>query len=953
MVRPHSALGVALATAVAAAASAASASLPLPDNPYIELVASRYTCSGSPVIEGWGTVPSADVRQVERVALSDAAGQPADGFLLVTSTSVLLAARPAPRTGADPGLQSGMYLTAPLSWVPVSGLAVPQGARVAVDPVAGSVLAVATSTGVTTVSCALSLAVGPSCKAGPTYSFPVGAVNDLAVSTPSVPAFDLWIASANGLVLFDSTNAAAPFSLLVSNASFAAVAYSAVRDEVAVGNGDRVWYVQASTAVVQRFDWVTVVADGAGGVYDDAVTALAYDEGTGALYVGNPTALNVRYQNGTVDRVNGIQGLPYNNITALAVQRVPNDPATYGLSAGSTWLWVGTLMGVAVADISSTVPAPTSTFADPANLESFAARSGPARQSSPPFAALPIPSWTWRYLYQARWLPGPLVVDIAIADNVSLVLTAPTSAFVDARVPKTTTATTTMTATTATVAPASGYGVSLLEQQPWTLAQKAVRMESIQARHDRVGLVAECTLAAFGNVTGDSCSNDYSDNNGLWTSIIVAAEAARYKATGSPDARALAGHYFRGLELLNVVTGIPGLMARSAVPPNESQPTGYPWHNSSALPGWVWKGTTSSDEVTGHLFAYPAILRLLDWPNATVTRATEEGEGEGEHGHKHEEADDAKESSFSSQRQAVVDAVMAWQRGEVSSPLPTGNVTRTEVVNLIELVVAYIVRNNMTLVDITGQPTEWGHWDPPTLNGLRDWSDGRGVNSNQALSYLAVALDATTSPALQALFNNAYTELTNATNQYDRNTLNLKIIAPDDDNYSDDELTFLPYYAFLTTPSTPTARIAPILASLQRTFHQVQSLRSDLWTAIYLACLQSVPAGVLSPPLDPGVAATLAGDIVWNLQTWPLELIDWPVQNSQRLDVRIDPQPNRDFVVGTESLNLLPANERVQDRWNADPFDLDGGSGYSETDGGVWLLPYWLARAHNLIAPAQ
>lgn len=38
-------------------------------------------------------------------------------------------------------------------------------------------------------------------------------------------------------------------------------------------------------------------------------------------------------------------------------------------------------------------------------------------------------------------------------------------------------------------------------------------------------------------------------------------------------------------------------------------------------------------------------------------------------------------------------------------------------------------------------------------------------------------------------------ELTNATNQYNQNMLNLKIAAPCDDNFSDDELTYLPFFA--------------------------------------------------------------------------------------------------------------------------------------------------------------
>ncbi len=30
-------------------------------------------------------------------------------------------------------------------------------------------------------------------------------------------------------------------------------------------------------------------------------------------------------------------------------------------------------------------------------------------------------------------------------------------------------------------------------------------------------------------------------------------------------------------------------------------------------------------------------------------------------------------------------------------------------------------------------------------------------------------------------------------------------------------------------------------------------------------------------------------------------------------------------------------------------YDLDGGDGFTEDDGGAWLLPYWIARGFNLI----
>ena len=93
----------------------------------------------------------------------------------------------------------------------------------------------------------------------------------------------------------------------------------------------------------------------------------------------------------------------------------------------------------------------------------------------------------------------------------------------------------------------------------------------------------------------------------------------------------------------------------------------------------------------------------------------------------------------------------------------------------------------------------------------------RGVNSLQILSYIAAAQNLSGDPT--GSFEAAYNVLTNATNQvcvlsarlalglmtvqYNQNIINLKIEVPEDDNYSDDELSFLPYYAYFTNSFDP------------------------------------------------------------------------------------------------------------------------------------------------------
>lgn len=84
---------------------------------------------------------------------------------------------------------------------------------------------------------------------------------------------------------------------------------------------------------------------------------------------------------------------------------------------------------------------------------------------------------------------------------------------------------------------------------------------------------------------------------------------------------------------------------------------------------------------------------------------------------------------------------------------------------LMTEIATYITKNGFTLVDVTGKPTTWGHWNPAYLNGNRLWSDERGVNSMQILTFLSETFKITGN----TMFANAYSELCNSTNQYDQN----------------------------------------------------------------------------------------------------------------------------------------------------------------------------------------
>lgn len=181
----------------------------------------------------------------------------------------------------------------------------------------------------------------------------------------------------------------------------------------------------------------------------------------------------------------------------------------------------------------------------------------------------------WHYYNGKRWLPDNKVNDILPIDEHTVWIATP-------------------------------LGISQISQVEMTLAQKAENIEQrIKERHDRHGLVTVSRL----NIRGDLSSSQTltSDNDGLWTAIYLASECFRYATVKDPEARKNAIKAYEAMERLETITGIPGFPARSYVSVNESTGKDGQWHPTPDGK-WKWKGDTSSDELVGHMFAYPLFL---------------------------------------------------------------------------------------------------------------------------------------------------------------------------------------------------------------------------------------------------------------------------------------------------------------------------------------------------------
>jgi hypothetical protein len=253
----------------------------------------------------------------------------------------------------------------------------------------------------------------------------------------------------------------------------------------------------------------------------------------------------------------------------------------------------------------------------------------------------------WQVFHSGAWLPNNAVIDVA--------LTADGSAWVATRA-----------------------GVAHIYTKPMTLARKADLFENeIRRYHNWRGLIKEIGLPAPGQLEG--YTQPSSDNDGLWTSLYVAAESFRYAATRDPNAKANATESMKAMLFLEEVTSLPGFVARSYTLPGKGPAHGGVWYRSKDGK-WDWKADTSSDEIDGHFWAYGIYYDLVD-----------------------------------------------------DEP------TRRQVVETARRLMDRIIKDGFYLCGPDGKHTSWGVWAPKDLNENPKWFFERGLNSLELLSYLKVA----------------------------------------------------------------------------------------------------------------------------------------------------------------------------------------------------------------------
>lgn len=418
----------------------------------------------------------------------------------------------------------------------------------------------------------------------------------------------------------------------------------------------------------------------------------------------------------------------------------------------------------------------------------------------------------------------------------------------------------------------SQRGLNIIRFEQTTLAKKAEHFDRLtRQRHIRFGFNSAFEMSKPGDISTGTLVDQ--DNDGLWTAMYLAGELFRYAVTKSDDALRNCYESFEAMERLSTITGLPGFPARSFERAGYQVADKSRWHTTPDGQ-WAWKGTTSSDEIVGHFFVYAIIAEI----------APDE----------------------------------AWRKRAVA---------------LIDAIMDHIVRNNWYLLDLDGQPTQWGRWHPEYVNQLPRQVGDRRLNSVEIIAFLQTAYQFTG----KELYRQKAYELMDKHGYLDNIMIPVKelgqvagIDLTTEWNHSDDELAFLSYWNLYRYAFTPELR-ERYRQAIRDHWEIERPEKNPLWNFIYAM------TGAADFDLD---------ESVWTLQQFPLDTISWTVRNSHRKDLDFLPANFRE----QSTKAVLPPDERPMSKYNGNAFQLDGGDGgREEFSGDIYLLPYWMGRYLGVI----
>ena len=239
-------------------------------------------------------------------------------------------------------------------------------------------------------------------------------------------------------------------------------------------------------------------------------------------------------------------------------------------------------------------------------------------------------------------------------------------------------------------------------------------------------------------------------------------------------------------------------------------------------------------------------------------------------------------------------------------------------------VAKYIIENDWVYIDMDGESTRWGKWNPEYLLRPYGWVD-KGLNAMEAMAFAKTAYKMTG----EKLYEDGFNELLSFRYQdhivRQKNGFPPESIAPWDDN-----LAFRSYYTLIRYLDDPYLK-AIYLRSIERTY-EMKRVEHVAWFNFAYGAITGNDCEV--------------DRAVKHLREWTLDCTDYSYTHSFRDDLH--PEPGYvPYIGGTKAISPRESSVVVGSRY---AMNYDGGSGgraVREPTG--FLRDYWMGRYHRFI----
>ncbi len=444
-----------------------------------------------------------------------------------------------------------------------------------------------------------------------------------------------------------------------------------------------------------------------------------------------------------------------------------------------------------------------------------------------------------------------------------------------------------------TIAAVTPRGISVITSQYMTLEEKANHYDEMAVKYftRNEGYQVDRVLRKYGDLESGWLPN--SDNDGLFTGLYCASQCFRYAVTGDEKAKANAKRAVEAMIKLTEVTGKPGFTARATRYSNEENfgdGNREEWHACENNPDCEWLGETSSDEMTGHYFAYGIYFDLVA---------------------------DKKE--------------------------------KKKIAQVVKTITDHILENNFHLCDVDGVPTTWANWEPELLNNDDRWFYERGTNSLEMLSFLKTTYHVTG----EEKYNDVYKMLIEK-HHYAMNCIQYKVedghVAHIDDQldftniyplivFTDNEaekeifkMGLTHHWQYERVERSPMFNI--VYGSLTNNSCDVENAAKSLSEMnLDLVCWP--------------IYNSYRKDIVWDTEQEAMGIpaqLKYPVEYSSRAFCNYD---GNQFVCDNGAEEFVYINNKIVNRTSTLP--SSGARGMRAVMPYNFLLPYWMGRFHGLL----